>query len=526
MPYSAQQLEGVKFKGKALVVFAGAGTGKTFLLKGFAKENPEKRMLYICYNSSIQKEAKEKFKDCPNVMCRTLHSIAYSRYGNLIKHKLVDNIRLFTIKEEFSLGSNWALARDINTAFNKFLISNDPKLSLENLSFLPSVTSSQKKYINKVAKYAQKMWLLSKDPKSNFPATHDVYLKMYSLDPPELHKWFSYLLFDEAQDANPVAFGLVSRQLSNKVLVGDEHQQLYRWRGADNAIRKFIETESAKVIRITMSFRFGEKIGKLATSLLDYKSRRTQSKPFPLEGNPKVDDQIATYLPSAVLKEHHARLHRTVMGTLKTALKFIDKKIFWVGGIEKYNLQNLLDVYHLKTNQKDKVKNKKLLVDYRNYNDYKTAAKSVGDFEMLRTIKIIEEHQNSIPAKIAKLKKNAVSVETESNLTVSTVHGSKGLEWDVVVVDDDFRDLLDSDINFSNEEVQDEMNLLYVAATRAMKKLQINNLILGILKNINKEKVPDYINIADTKTALKSKPLPRRRTHQPNTPPQKIRLGD
>lgn len=527
MPFTKQQQKGVDYNGHALAIMAGAGTGKTHLLRGFASAKPTEKMIYICYNKSIQFEAEEKFRNNPNVMCRTLHGMAYSRYGAPLMHKLTSNIRLFVIMEAFKLNRQWDMARHIYQAFNNYLSSGDETLGKKHIEFLPFVTSNQKKYAQKIINYATKMWMFAKDPENPFPATHDVYLKLYCLEPPELHKWFDWILFDEAQDANRVVSTFILKQSCKKVVVGDEHQQLYRWRGAENAIQEFIAKEKADTLVINMSFRFGPKVGQLATSILDYKSKRTKSSPFPIKGNPDIEDEVSTLLPPSLLKSnHHARLHRTVMGTLKTALKFIDKKIYWVGGINKYNLDNLLDVFYLKNDNKTKIKNKKLLVDYKSYNDYKNAANATSDFEMLRTIKLVDEHQSALPAKLAKLKKNSIDDESKSDLTISTVHSSKGLEWEIVIIDDDFRDLLDHKIKFENNDVQDELNLLYVAITRSMKYLQINNLILGIIKLMNNTKVPNYLTLPSTKTVLQSRPAPKRTPPGRIENPQKLRLGD
>jgi cyanophycinase-like exopeptidase len=73
------------------------------------------------------------------------------------------------------------------------------------------------------------------DPRGTCPITHDVYLKLWSLERPKISS--DFLLFDEAQDANPVMLDLVMGQDAQKILVGDRYQQIYSWRGAVNAMQ-------------------------------------------------------------------------------------------------------------------------------------------------------------------------------------------------------------------------------------------------------------------------------------------------
>ena len=511
MPFTSQQSKGVNFQGNSLVILAGAGTGKTTILRGYAKKNIQTPMLYLCYNKSIQVEAEQKFGKKSNVTCRTLHGIAFARCGKDISHKLTGNLRLADIKKLINT-NDWDFASDAGKVFNNYLSSADEHINPSHASFANSVTKSQKERVRKLVMAAKKIWNEATNPQSSFPATHDVYLKQYCLLPAEMHKWFGVILFDEAQDANPVVSDFVYRQNCSKIVVGDTHQQLYRFRGAENSIAKFIKKEQAEVLIVNTSFRFGPNVASVATNLLDFKSNKTGSEPFPLFGNEKINDSVFTHLPPDISNQRYTILHRTVSGTIKTAFDLINKKIHWVGGISKYNLDDILDVYYLKSNQKEKIKRRKLLVEYKSYSDYEIVAKSIGDYEMLRTVSIIEEHGKSLPSKFRTLKENAAHDEADADIVISTAHRSKGLEWDTVVIEDDFRDLLDPKLKLSVDDIADELNLLYVASTRAMKHLKINNLILGICIQINKNNFPNYIKRVQNK---KGGPI--------RTPPKRIK---
>ncbi|CGU00965.1 helicase-exonuclease AddAB%2C AddA subunit [Salmonella enterica subsp. enterica serovar Typhi] len=64
-----------------------------------------------------------------------------------------------------------------------------------------------------------------------------------------------------------------------------------------------------------------------------------------------------------------------------------------------------------------------------------------------------------------------VTHEKDAQVTVSTAHRSKGLEWPVVMLSEDYTDITDPLLS------QDETNLLYVAVTRARRTLVLNELM-------------------------------------------------
>ncbi|MCT6953414.1 UvrD-helicase domain-containing protein, partial [Salmonella enterica] len=80
------------------------------------------------------------------------------------------------------------------------------------------------------------IWAMMSSRQETFPVTHDTYLKIYQLSKPDLSARCTTVLFDEAQDANPVTSAIILEQPCRVVLVGDTHQQIYRFRGADNAL--------------------------------------------------------------------------------------------------------------------------------------------------------------------------------------------------------------------------------------------------------------------------------------------------
>ncbi|ASL28942.1 MULTISPECIES: ATP-binding domain-containing protein [Azotobacter] len=79
------------------------------------------------------------------------------------------------------------------------------------------------------------------------------------------------------------------------------------------------------------------------------------------------------------------------------------------------------------------------------------------------------------------MRRHSTNDPNEADITVSTVHRAKGLEWDIVVLEEDFPDLFD-DEKISPEQRVDELNLLYVATTRARLHLVVNGIVQAIVR--------------------------------------------
>lgn len=104
---------------------------------------------------------------------------------------------------------------------------------------------------------------------------------------------------------------------------------------------------------------------------------------------------------------------------------------------------------------------------------------------MLQSVAIIQKF-SPLPEHVATLRKYEVRDEKAAAVTVTTVHRAKGLEWDIVRLHEDFQDLEQQEadnVPEFKEKRRDELNLLYVAATRARKTLVLNSVLRQILAN-------------------------------------------
>lgn len=453
----------IHWQGAQLVVSAFAGTGKTSTLVRYAQANPECRILYLAYNRAIRDEAERKFPF--NVECKTSHQLAWARFGRHYRKRLRSNLRITDVARLLNTRF-WPLAKTSLTTLTNFLCSAEPEPGLVHL---PPEEERAGIEPGNILGAAQVLWHEMQRTDATFPVTHDTYLKLYQLSAPDLATRWDTILFDEAQDANPVTSAIVLSQPCRVILVGDRHQQIYRFRGADNALDA-PALRTADRLWLTQSFRFGPAVAGQANVLL-----REAGETKAVTGSQAVDE-VLTSLPETLSDAHCTVLSRTVAGVIGAALSagLQDKKVYWVGGIESYRTEELEDLFWFSADMPERMKTTTLSREYRDYGEYCRVARATNDAEMGQAIRLLDMYF-PLPQKLAIMRRQAVTSEKEAGVTVCTAHRSKGLEWPVVVLNDDFADITDPLL--SADERTDEINLLYVATTRAMKTLVINEML-------------------------------------------------
>ncbi len=96
---------------------------------------------------------------------------------------------------------------------------------------------------------------------------------------------FQHVLVDEFQDTNPVQYALLKAlappgPTANLVVVGDDDQSIYRWRGAevDNILDFPIEYPGAKVVKLEQNYRSDQTILEAAHAVISRNKRRMDKK--------------------------------------------------------------------------------------------------------------------------------------------------------------------------------------------------------------------------------------------------------
>ena len=467
---TAEQLDALsKFSTKeGLKIAAFAGAGKTSTLQLLAKSRKGKG-LYLAFNKSIAAEAKQKFPQ--TVDCRTTHSIAwrtvqptYKFSNGKMKTKLHANQLAESLELKSRVFGKKLKLNELQQAFlltrtlQKFCQSADTQISKEHVPQYGRLMGMPAEVIDDTHQWAvenaKALWARMIDRHDKMPLGHDGYLKLWAMGKPELS--FEYILLDEAQDTNPVVLGVLTKQPTQMVYVGDKHQQIYEWRGAINAMEQMAGLQEAY---LTQSFRFGRAIAETASSVL-----RNSGESHDIRGNPLVSSVIVSVGPAGTVL---CRTNATVIKEILDALG-ASRGPHVVGGTDE--LKRLLsDVFEL---QEGKPGTSPEFFGFQNWNEVLAHVEEEEGEDVKMFVQLVQQHG---PKKLWKAVSSVEQSEDKAGMIISTAHKAKGREWDTVRLAPDF---LSTKQVRNKEAAEAEIRLFYVAMTRAKKTLVVDSSIL------------------------------------------------
>lgn len=447
MKLTNEQLQIINSEEDNLIIEAKAGTGKTTTLIEYTKRRPLNNFLYLAFSSEIKKSSKKKFFG--NTEVHTIHSLAYKYIGNTFKEKLTNDLKVLDIQKFFQ--NSYEEAQQIQSILEFYFSSKELILDTE---------------IEEVKIY----WAEMQNIHSSVKMTHNGYLKLFQSCFPELP--YDYILIDEAQDSNEVMLDIIFAQKAKKIFVGDKDQEIFSFNNSDNIFHKNL---NFKKYTLTKSFRFGENIAWLANTILNtYKENVLQ-----LEGMRK--DEIVNSFD-----ERYTYLARTNAHLFDKAIEYIhnDKKVFIVGGAN-FIMQELQDAYNLYHNNFYKIESEKIK-QFKSFKQLEEIAKKTKDIELTFLIKVITKYKDSLIENLKLLERNLVGKESASDITLSTIHKSKGLEFFNIELGEDFYFLQTKYGKLRDDVPEEEINLYYVAITRTIEKIKLNKNVYFLLENPQK----------------------------------------
>ncbi|MBL3519362.1 AAA family ATPase [Arcobacter lanthieri] len=485
----------INSKESSFKINAVAGSGKTTTLLLYAKENSNLKILYLAYNKSLQISLQEKLKNfqLPNLSVSTIHSLAYNKIGaynyNLtnelktyILEKLVIKYELITNQKNYYPSMEYlTLLKDlVNFYCNSALIQIDTKIiesykkqSDLSAKILEILSKNEKKILNHIKT------VLSAMKNRQIDATHDFYLKMFYLNKKiSTNLNYDLILIDEAQDISDVMIAIVENQNCKRVYVGDSFQQIYSFRYATNALNKI----DLPNFYLTKSFRFSNSYAKTLQNLLNNLYTINESKPLDING---LDSSTKIGREFIDFSQPFCVIARTTFGLIQELVKHIhDKKnIYFEGGYNSYSFMNqtVYSIFYLKQRKNDKITIDEIK-DFESIYELENFAKDTKNQDYLNIIKFINTYGDNIFEINKKIKSLLVTNKNEADIIFTTAHKAKGLEYNQVIMVDDFitkKDILNKKNPLSFQRINEELNIYYVAATRAKEAIELADLNLN-----------------------------------------------
>ena len=400
------QKEAVEAVNGPVLIFAGAGSGKTRVLthklyhlvnEGLFK--PEE-ILAVTFTNKAAKEMKErvlkllKASDlnlsmgtfhsiCARVLREDIDVLGFSRHFAIYDVK--DQLDLIKVLfESFEISKNLITPNQLRNQISLF----------KNKMMEPKAVESKaktilEKTVSKMYKEYQKNLKLNDaldfDDLLTFP------LEIFKKKPSVLKKYqkrWKYILVDEYQDTNRAQFQFLTNLASaheNICVVGDDDQSIYGWRGADvSNILEFEKTfSSCKVFKLEKNYRSTQEILNAATAVVMHNDKRASKNLVAANGSGEtlglletIDEQEeASAVVSSIEKEiklnkrtfnKFSVLYRTNAQSRALEESFIRQGIPYniIGSVrfyERKEVKNVIAYLRLVVNLKDTISLRRII---------------------------------------------------------------------------------------------------------------------------------------------------------------------
>ena len=296
-----QQKKAVELVGSPLLIFAGAGSGKTRVLTekiAYLIESigiPPEHILSVTFTNKAANEMKERVQrlithDVSKMTIGTFHSVCA---GLLRKHiHVIGYDNNFTIYDQ---ADSKQLIKKVISDMNldsktfqankyQYLISN-----LKNKMIKPDdVLLNTDSYIDEILRdiYIDYNTKLKENNAADFDDLLLLPIDIFNANPSLLEYYqnkFQYVLVDEYQDTNKPQFEFiysVSRNNNEITVVGDDDQSIYGWRGADisNILNFSKSFEDATTIKLEQNYRSTKIILDAAYHVVSKNKNRADKK--------------------------------------------------------------------------------------------------------------------------------------------------------------------------------------------------------------------------------------------------------
>lgn len=469
-PYQVAIRDTYKYKDCNMLVGAVAGSGKTTTLLDLMNIATGK-ITFLAFNKSIVNELSERVPNSVDVM--TMHSMGMKAI--IRKHGRVKVNAYKTgvfIKQNLNTEGFWDVPKKGKEQLFMILprLVDIYRLTLcENMEELRQVADNIGiEYKGKHLEYAMdiihQLEKYNKNPKEidftdmvHLPATGDGYMF------PKSDVWF----IDECQDLSPVQHLLFkkAKRRSRFVAVGDPYQAIYGFAGADSkSFDRFLDYPNTEKMPLSICYRCPQKVALHANGVYDI-IEYPEWKEMGEVRNGEVQEASGTdMIICRNLKPLIAAFFVLIAEGKKCYIKGKDIGEALIRLVKPYKDRDVEGL--LAALQQDLQEVEGELIE-KGVQNPRRHPRWLNLEEKISAIRIIL-HTYNTPQKLLTALETMFGDEG-SGIVLSSIHKSKGLEADNVFLLNSH--LIPSQYANTEEQLKQENNLLYVAITRAKKKL-------------------------------------------------------
>lgn len=457
-----------------MVIRARAGSGKTTTLVNLAKRLPQsKSITFVAFNKHIQEELKRKLPS--NIYVYTSHGLGYSAIKRKYKDAEIDEFKVDKVLTKHL--KSWDLSQVANVMEYVTVMKQMINLIRLTLTFDANrVLELAERYDLKFDLEDTKRAFLVLEEMLNDKKTID-FTDMVYLPVVDKKIWMfpqDYVLVDEAQDLSKAQHEMIKKlvkwdKVTNKpttrlIFCGDDLQAIYGFTGADtNSFDNLTRFPNTKVLPLTTTFRCAKNIVAEANKIV------TDIRPMETAEDGIV--RIGSALDEA--GDGDFILARKTLPLVRMFFSFLimKKKATIKGSDFGINLihmfegeKSLAQLGATLTNNLNKFREKLQKVGVFNVDEHTGYVMLKDKTDVIRFLMKMVNSVDELKLMITGIFKDNVT----DGIMLSTVHKAKGLEADRVFI------IKPKDMPLGVSKgwmYQQEMNLKYIAITRAKKEL-------------------------------------------------------
>jgi len=476
MEWSSEQNEIFKHAidtNDSIVVNAVAGSGKTTTIVEIANRLPNTGV-FLAFNKAIAEELAKRLP--PTYRASTFHSLGLGILkGKNKKIKVTPNKIKDLIAEEDEIDRKLRYPIQLIVSFAKSLgvgifgdfNNRDEWLAvIDNCTMadIPSTTN-----IDTVIDAATRILIKSNEEQDEIDFDDMIYLPLlYKKEGNIIFEQYDCVIVDEAQDTNAMQIEFLKNITKRIIAVGDRNQAIYGFRGADYAAFDSIAIHyNAVELPLTISYRCGKNIIEEAKQYVPHITACESAEDGSVntltmsEFNELLDNLSDD---SAVICRANAPLITLAVRRLRQRKPFNITSDFTKKLTSYINSSKTDD---LSIFIADLTKRHDTIVT--SYESRKLYVRANLEREKFAALKYLASETSSVTELTDLI--NAL-INSKSGVTLSTIHKSKGMEYDNVYFYQ--RNICPARFVLASGNemaIQQEDNLIYVGITRAKKSL-------------------------------------------------------